>query len=113
MFMGTGGNVSILADDDSVFMVDDDLGPVKPKFLADNAKARGIEAIGSVSSREKADYPLALGLDHAVYYKIEPVAERVLKITQSRGVDAPRGHVIGPVFLECLAMLADFGTAEA
>lgn len=81
--------------------------------LTDLAKARNIEIIGSVSSQAKADYASARGLDHAVFYKTEPLAERVLELTDGRGVDAAFDHVIGPVFLECVKMLADFGTAVA
>jgi len=81
--------------------------------LTDLAKVRGINVIGSVSSEAMAEYAKRCGLDHAVFYKTEPLAKRVLALTDGLGVDAAFDHVIGPVFLECLAMLADFGTAVA
>lgn len=81
--------------------------------LTDLAKARGIAVIGSVSSEAKAGYATGRGLDHAVFYESEPLAKRVLELTDGRGVNASFDHVIGPVFLECVRMLADFGTAVA
>ena len=81
--------------------------------LVDLARAAGITVIGSVSTEAKAEYARAHGLDHAVYYKTEPLLERVMEITAGRGVDASFDHVIGDVFLDCVRMLADFGTAVA
>ncbi|NQV56306.1 MAG: zinc-dependent alcohol dehydrogenase family protein [Rhodospirillales bacterium] len=81
--------------------------------LTDLAKAGGITVIGSVSSEAKAEYARAQGVDHIVYYKDEPVAERVMALTDGRGVDASFDHAIGDNFVECVHMLADFGTAIA
>jgi NADPH2:quinone reductase len=41
------------------------------------------------------------------------MADAVMKITNGRGVDVAFDHVIGPGFLECIRMLADFGCAVA
>lgn len=81
--------------------------------LADLAKAQGITVIGSVSSETKARYAQAHGFDHILYYKTEPLAERVRELTDGRGVDAAFDHAIGPVFPECVRMLGNFGTAVA
>ena len=67
--------------------------------LTDLAKARNIEVIASVSSEAKAEYAIQRGLDHAVFYKAEPLAERVFGFTDGRGGDAAFDHVIGPGYL--------------
>lgn len=81
--------------------------------LANLAKAQGITVIGSVSSERKAAFALSAGVDHIVHYRTEPLLQRVMAITKGRGVDASFDHVIGPGFLDCVHMLADFGTAVA
>jgi NADPH2:quinone reductase len=81
--------------------------------IADLARSLDIEVIGSVSSEAKAAYARRQGTTHAIYYKTEPLLERVMALTHGRGVDASFDHVIGPGFLDCIRMLADFGTAVA
>jgi NADPH2:quinone reductase len=81
--------------------------------LADLARSLNIEVIGSVSSNAKAAYAARQGTLHTVNYKTEPLLERVMALTQGRGVDASFDHVIGPGFADCVRMLADFGTAVA
>jgi NADPH2:quinone reductase len=81
--------------------------------IADLAKAQGIVVIGSVSSESKAAFARAAGAQHIINYKTERVLERVREMTAGRGVDACFDHVIGPGFIDCLHMLADFGTAVA
>ncbi|MDP6427300.1 MAG: zinc-binding dehydrogenase [Rhodospirillales bacterium] len=81
--------------------------------LTDLAKAEGISVIGSVSTEAKAAYARARGVDDVVYYKSEALLDRVMELTDGRGVDASFDHVIGSVFLDCVRMLADFGTAVA
>jgi NADPH2:quinone reductase len=78
--------------------------------LVELAKVEGLTVIGSVGSDEKAAHARSLGADHIVNYKSEPVVQRVLALTDGRGVDAVFDHVIGPDFAGLLEALADFGT---
>ncbi|MGA2891538.1 MAG: NADPH:quinone reductase [Xanthobacteraceae bacterium] len=52
------------------------------------AKAAGATVIATISSPEKADAARAAGADHTIDYKREPVGERVMAITDKKGVDA-------------------------
>src|SRR5262245_30165843 len=52
------------------------------------AKARGATVIVTVSSPAKAGVARQAGADHAVDYRSEDVAARVMDITRRRGVDA-------------------------
>ncbi|MBV9560827.1 MAG: zinc-binding dehydrogenase, partial [Bradyrhizobium sp.] len=81
--------------------------------LTELAKAKGLGVIGTVSSEQKARYAKAKGADEVVFYQREPVLERVMAATEGRGVDAAFDHVIGAGFIDCVRMLADFGTAVA
>ena len=51
------------------------------------AKWAGAEVIATVSSGAKAERALASGADHAVNYRTEDVADRVLALTGGRGAD--------------------------
>ena len=51
------------------------------------AKARGASVIATISSDEKAKLAREAGADHAINYKTENVGERVMQITDKRGVD--------------------------
>lgn len=81
--------------------------------LTELAKARGLMVIGTVSSERKARHARSRGADEVIFYEHEPVLERVLEITGGRGVDLAFDHVVGPEFIRCVRMLADFGTAVA
>lgn len=52
------------------------------------AKAAGANVITTVSSAQKAQAVRAAGADHTINYKRENVGERVMTITEKRGVDA-------------------------
>ncbi len=52
------------------------------------AKARGAVVITTVSSPEKAKAAQEAGADHCINYKREDVGDRVVEITNKRGVDA-------------------------
>jgi NADPH:quinone reductase len=52
------------------------------------AKAAGANVITTVSSPEKAKTAREAGADHTIDYKRENVGERVMQITDKRGVDA-------------------------
>jgi putative PIG3 family NAD(P)H quinone oxidoreductase len=72
------------------------------------AKALGPSpVIVTVGSADKAEACKALGADHAILYKDEYFARRVLEITEKRGADVILDH-IGAAYLEpnlsCLAL---------
>lgn len=78
--------------------------------LVELAKGAGLEVIGSVGSEERAAHARALGVDHVVNYRTEPMIDRVMELTKGRGVDLVFDHIIGPKFTGFLHVLADFGT---
>jgi NADPH2:quinone reductase len=78
--------------------------------LVELAKHAGLEVIGSVGSEDRAAHARALGVDHVVNYRTDPIADRVMALTGGRGVDIVFDHVIGPRFTDLLNLLADFGT---
>jgi NADPH2:quinone reductase len=78
--------------------------------LVELAKAEGLTVIGSTGSDEKAAHARSLGADHTISYKLEPVVQRILALTDGRGVDVVFDHIIGPDFADLLGALADYGT---
>src|SRR5262249_52288675 len=58
------------------------------QYVIQFAKARGANVITTVSSPEKAKAAREAGADHIIDYKRENVGERVMQITDKRGVDA-------------------------
>lgn len=72
------------------------------------AKALGpSEVIVTVGSDDKAEACKDLGADHAVLYKQEDFAERVLAITKKKGADVILDHIGGGYLepnLKCLAV---------
>lgn len=52
------------------------------------AKARGMNVIATVSSDVKAEIAREAGADHTIDYKRENVGERIMALTNKRGVDA-------------------------
>jgi NADPH2:quinone reductase len=58
------------------------------QYVIQFAKARGANVIATVSSPEKAKAAHEAGADHVIDYKRENVGERVMEITDKRGVDA-------------------------
>jgi NADPH:quinone reductase len=78
--------------------------------LVELAKGAGLEVIGSVGSEERATHARALGVDHVVNYRSDPMVERVMEFTKGRGVDVVFDHILGPKFTDFLHVLADFGT---
>jgi len=82
------------------------------------AKALGATIIGTVSSDEKAELVRGLGCDHPVVYTRENFTERVLEITDGKGVPVAYDSVGKDTFLGSLDSLAvmghaiNFGTAS-
>ncbi len=74
------------------------------------AKALGpSEVIVTVGSEDKAEACKALGADHAILYKQEDFAERVLEITGKRGANVILDHIGGAYFEKNMACLAIYG----
>ncbi len=65
--------------------------------------------IVTVGSEDKARACRALGADHAILYKQEEFAERVLEITDKRGADVILDHIGGGYFKQNTACLAVYG----
>lgn len=88
-------------------------GGIIGSALTELAKVRGLTVIGSAGSQAKADHARSKGADHIIFHRTESLLDRVMEITEGRGVDIAFDHIIGPRFIECLRMLADFGTVMA
>ena len=74
------------------------------------AKALGpSQVIVTVGSEDKAEACKALGADHAVLYKQEDFAERVLEITEKRGANVILDHIGGAYFEKNMTCLAIYG----
>jgi len=69
----------------------------------------GIRAIGTTSSRLKADFALDQGYDEVILYTEENVVERVRALTAGQGVEVVLDAVAGDGFAEGFEMLAPLG----
>ncbi|GAA4332182.1 NADPH:quinone reductase [Pigmentiphaga soli] len=56
-------------------------------YAAQVARLRGARVIGTVGSGEKARVLAGVGIEDVIFYKTEPVAERILAMTGGKGVD--------------------------
>ena len=56
--------------------------------LAQLIAARGATVIGTTSTPEKAEIAKAHGASHVILYKNEDFVQRVLELTDGKGVDA-------------------------
>ncbi|MGE0565686.1 MAG: NADPH:quinone reductase [Pseudolabrys sp.] len=75
------------ATKESTLLVAGGAGSVS-QYIIQFAKMRGAKVITTVSSPEKATLARSLGADHTIDYKRENVGERVMELTDKRGVDA-------------------------
>ena len=73
------------------------------------AKAMGAHVLVTAGSDEKCQACLDLGADHAINYKISDFAERVLALTQGRGVDVILDMVAGSYVAREVGCLAEDG----
>jgi NADPH2:quinone reductase len=78
--------------------------------LVQLGKDAGMTVIGTVSGPEKAAFAQAMGADHTINYREQPVPESTLALTDGKGVDLILDHVGGPGFTGLLAALANWGT---
>jgi NADPH:quinone reductase len=72
-------------------------------------KLAGIKMIGLTSTDEKGREITAQGIDHVINYKTENVVERVLELTDNKGVDLILDCVGGPNFDDNFKMLNTLG----
>ena len=73
------------------------------------AKAMGAHVLVSAGSDEKCQACLDLGADHAINYRTSDFAERVLALTQGRGVDVILDMVAGSYVAREVGCLAEDG----
>jgi NADPH:quinone reductase len=78
----------VLADaaKDTTLLVSGGAGAVS-QYVMQFAKTKGATVITTVSSSQKAKAAREAGADHVIDYKHENVGERVMEITDKRGVD--------------------------
>lgn len=74
------------------------------------AKLLGAKSvIGTVGSDAKKAIALEAGADHVINYQEEDFAQKVLSLTDDKGVDVILDSLAGDVFVESLKCLAMFG----
>lgn len=74
------------------------------------ARHLDLVVIGSVSSAEKERFAREQGADHVIDYRRENILDRVLALTDGRGVNLVLDHVGGAGLFDGLKMLAPWGT---
>ncbi|MBT6285794.1 MAG: zinc-binding dehydrogenase [Rhodospirillaceae bacterium] len=77
--------------------------------VIDLCRLEGIEVIAGASSDAKCAFASDIGATHTINYGSENVVERVLALTDDRGVDLVLDQLIGPDFTDNLQMLAPLG----
>jgi len=80
-------------------------------YAAQMAKLGGATVIATVSSPEKARHAEAAGVDAVVNYRSEDVAERIMALTEGRGVDRVVEVELGGNLPTTLKVLKAHGTA--
>jgi NADPH2:quinone reductase len=70
----------------------------------------GMQVIGGASSDEKCAFAAKTGAAHTINYSREAVVDRLLALTDGRGVDLFLDSMIGPAFPDKLKALATHGT---
>lgn len=78
--------------------------------VIDLARELGFSVIAGAGSAEKCTFAASLGAEHTVDYSAGPVVDRVLELTDGRGVGLILDQRVGPNFTDNLEMLAPFGT---
>ena len=79
--------------------------------VAQVARARGLQVIGTASTPAKRDFALAHGVSELVDADPAGLPERVFAATDGRGVDLAFDHIGGALFIACLRSLAPGGMA--
>jgi NADPH:quinone reductase len=78
--------------------------------LVQLAKQAGMLVIGTIGSQAKAEFAANLGADHLINYLSGNTRDRVLEITEGRGVDLILDPVVGPSFNDHFKMLDLWGS---
>ncbi|MBM4388715.1 MAG: zinc-binding dehydrogenase, partial [Deltaproteobacteria bacterium] len=73
------------------------------------AKLCGAVVITTAGSREKAEFAMSLGADHAIFYRDEDFATRVKEINNGKMVDMVLDHVGGETFVRSLGIIKPGG----
>jgi len=74
------------------------------------AKSLGVEVIGTVGSKEKAELAKANGCAHTILYNDEDFVERVKDLTDGEGVPVVYDSVGASTFMKSLDCLSPLGT---
>jgi len=72
-------------------------------------RLQGITVVAGASSAAKCAFAATQGASHTIDYASEPLVERLLELTQGRGIDLILDHIVGKDFTENLKALAPFG----
>jgi NADPH2:quinone reductase len=72
-------------------------------------KHEGVRVLAGASTAAKCAFARAQGASETIDYSRESVAERVLALTDGRGVDLVLDHLVGKDFTDNLRMLAPMG----
>ncbi|HYF18572.1 MAG TPA: zinc-dependent alcohol dehydrogenase family protein [Ramlibacter sp.] len=75
------------------------------------ARSQGMQVIATASTQAKRDFARANGADAALDPAADVLAERVMALTDGRGVDLAVDSIGGELFMKCLRALAPLGTA--
>ncbi len=73
------------------------------------AKNIGATVFTTISSPEKAEFAYSIGADHCINYKEENFVEKVLELTDSKGVDMVFDVVGGQVFADSFPVTKIYG----
>ena len=79
--------------------------------LAQVARSRGLQVIGTASTPEKRAFALENGVTDLVDGDVQALPQRVMELTGGRGVDLAFDHVGAALFIACLRSLAPSGMA--
>ena len=79
--------------------------------LAQVARSRGLRVIGTASTPEKRAFALENGVNDLIDGDVQTLPQRVMEITDGRGVDMAFDHVGASLFIACLRSLARSGMA--
>jgi len=77
--------------------------------LVQVARDRGLRVIGTASTPEKRSFALANGAHEVVESDPQGLTEKVMQLTDGRGVDLAFDHLGGALFIACLRALAPCG----
>ncbi|WP_257168048.1 zinc-dependent alcohol dehydrogenase family protein [Bradyrhizobium sp. SRS-191] len=78
--------------------------------LVQLAKLAQMTVIGTVSTKEKAEFARSNGADHVIFYRRQDVVARTRELTGGAGVGLVLDHVCGPEFTSYLKVLGKWGT---